>query len=505
VLVHHHSRNDSFPLSNYVIIRYGAPFPLMRRLSQFLRSIIPADLWQLVFLLGVVFVFISPRLPWWPSTLIESSGPASRLLQSEAGRFELRGFLVACLYPIMFAGVAGCFVCFWPGRRPVLRIFWAVCLPTALSLVLILRKFFQITQATPSVFDPHLNLVFVIRWFQLNALKFSPGVYFSAAGLLLILVFTIRLALRKTSLQFTLSNERASGDDRGDPWSQMRLLVFVLVGPYFLVGGLFTLLLLFVPALVSLPLSPTYWSVTARITPVLEGGVLVGVSLWILGKRGRTAARDALQLPELRFALVALILAVAISGLIPGAQYLIDRAQWAAYDFGRFEPPQLSSYFDLANSWQPWLLLITFVGFGEEIVFRGLMLPSLIRRYGLHRGIFLTGIIWATIHFRSDSYPGLSVGGVLLHLANRLLLCLALNYVFAWMTLRWKSIIPAAIAHTAWNILAAMQVDSNGLWNWELGFALWAVLAYVLFRFWPPAAGETLQDVQPDASPEPAA
>ncbi|MFI5098330.1 MAG: hypothetical protein ACHQT6_10190, partial [Candidatus Acidiferrales bacterium] len=171
-------------------------------------------------------------------------------------------------------------------------------MPTALSLVLILRKFFQITQATPSVFDPHLNLVFVIRWFQLNALKFSPGVYFSAAGLLLILVFAIRLALGETSLQFTLSNEQAPDDDPPQSWLRVRLLVFVLIGPYFLLAGLLGIALFGIPFIASATLSPTFWAVSRGIAIVLDGLLIVGVSLWILGKRGRTAARNALQLPE---------------------------------------------------------------------------------------------------------------------------------------------------------------------------------------------------------------
>jgi len=107
---------------------------------------------------------------------------------------------------------------------------------------------------------------------------------------------------------------------------------------------------------------------------------------------------------------------------------------------------------------------MVFGAFAEEIVFRGLLLPNFLRRFGLHRGIFLTGIAWAAVHFRSDSYSGLSVDGVLIHLANRVFLCLALNYVFAWMTLRWSSIIPAAIAHSTWNILVSMQQNTSELW-----------------------------------------
>jgi membrane protease YdiL (CAAX protease family) len=102
-----------------------------------------------------------------------------------------------------------------------------------------------------------------------------------------------------------------------------------------------------------------------------------------------------------------------------------------------------------------------FGAFAEEIVFRGLLLQNLISRYGFHRGLFLTGVVWGAYHFRGDSYSGLSVGDILLRLAYRILICLAWNYVFAWMTLRWKSIIPAGITHTVSNILIMSGINDS--------------------------------------------
>jgi len=63
------------------------------------------------------------------------------------------------------------------------------------------------------------------------------------------------------------------------------------------------------------------------------------------------------------------------------------------------------------------------------MIFRWMLLPNFLDRYGLHRGIVLTGLSWAAMHFHSDSCGGLSVGGVLLHLTDRILLCLVLNYI----------------------------------------------------------------------------
>jgi membrane protease YdiL (CAAX protease family) len=463
----------------------------VKRLAIFLRSVIPADPFQLIFLVGVVFLFVSPRLPWWPSKVL-----------GDDSRPEFVGLMAAWMWPIIFGGLAGYFVCLWPGKTPVRRILWAVCFPTALSLVLILYKCFQLTRTTVSIFESQDTLV-ALKWFQLNAWKLSSGFYFCAVGLALILVYTLRLVLGLTSLPLSLPKEHASVCEAADSWSRMRILVFVLVGPYFLIAGLLGLLAFGLPYTAMRSIFPSFMAVFARLATVLDAALLVGIGVYILRKQGRDAARTSLQLPEPRYALLALVLAFAVSSLIPGAQYLVDRAHWAANDFGRFSPPQLSSYFDLTNAWQPWLLLMVFGAFAEEIVFRGLLLPEFLGRYGLHRGIFLTGIVWAAIHFRSDSYSGLSVRGVLVHLANRIFLCLALNLVFAWMTLRWNSVIPAAIAHATWNILVSMQQDTGEHWDWEFKCALWAALAYVLFRYWPVRA-EDIREVGVAApGPEP--
>ncbi|HKI12364.1 MAG TPA: CPBP family intramembrane glutamic endopeptidase [Candidatus Acidoferrum sp.] len=152
----------------------------------------------------------------------------------------------------------------------------------------------------------------------------------------------------------------------------------------------------------------------------------------------------------------------------------------------------------------PWLLLLIFGALAEEIVFRGLLLPRLGDRYGLYRGIFLTGIIWAAIHFRFDHYWHLSTSGVFQSLAYRILFCLAMNYVFAWMTLRWKSIIPAAVAHSVSNILIFGGVTSSVSWSEEFRLVVWAIIALLLFHYWPVARIGAPEADSPVSPPEPA-
>ncbi|MGB8477166.1 MAG: CPBP family intramembrane glutamic endopeptidase [Candidatus Acidiferrum sp.] len=195
--------------------------------------------------------------------------------------------------------------------------------------------------------------------------------------------------------------------------------------------------------------------------------------------------RTSLQLPEAHNAFFAFLLPIGLAGLLSTPAYLVARSNWVIYAIHQTSAPQFASYFDLTRVKDPWLLLMAIGAFAEEFVFRGLLLHKLVSRYGLHRGIFLTGIIWAAYHFRGDSYAGLSVGGVLLHLANRILFCLAMNYALAWMTLRWKSILPAGIAHTVSNMLVVAGVNDAIPWSDEFRILEWALVALLLFRYWP--------------------
>jgi membrane protease YdiL (CAAX protease family) len=208
-----------------------------------------------------------------------------------------------------------------------------------------------------------------------------------------------------------------------------------------------------------------------------------------------------MRLPEPKYAGFALAIPIGIGVLLSMGQYLFDRAQWAAHDFGRFSPPQFRNYFDLPD---PWLLLVFFAALFEEMIFRGLLQRRFIQRYGIYRGIFLVGIVWAAFHFVSDvSFSRLTDTDVLLKLGWRILFCLALSYVLGWLTLRFGSILPAGIAHTFYNVLVTSGFGPTFPGKDTVLVALWAVLGWALFRYWPMQTDGEEQEATVAANPEP--
>ena len=128
--------------------------PRITRLAGFLRSVIPADPWQLVFLTGTIFLFISPRLAWRPMSLT----PAMDLTSTSSAADQRIQFVVhlnALIWPIIIGSLVSYFSCFWSGTRPLRRILAGVFLPALLGLTLILYEYYR----SPIPSAPCLNRV----------------------------------------------------------------------------------------------------------------------------------------------------------------------------------------------------------------------------------------------------------------------------------------------------------------------------------------------------------
>jgi membrane protease YdiL (CAAX protease family) len=75
----------------------------------------------------------------------------------------------------------------------------------------------------------------------------------------------------------------------------------------------------------------------------------------------------------------------------------------------------------------------------EEMLFRGLIYPPLRHALGKGKGMLLTGLFFATLHFDVVRFLPLFIGGV----------------VLTWLYERSSSIWPVIVAHGTWNVLMA--------------------------------------------------
>jgi membrane protease YdiL (CAAX protease family) len=466
----------------------------VERLAKFIRSVIPADPAQLLIIAGAVCLTVSPHLRFWPPDFVLAGGRRAELLieQTVPLRLLLGWF-------VMFSGMAAYFVCFWPGSRPVRRILLSVFAPGIAGSGLILAQIFWFAQPAPSVLQSY-HIAERVKPLGWTAWVSLPGFFFCFAGLLLIAIYTSRLAFGIARLPLSLPDSPLSEATDSAAWRRLQWVIWVLVGPLILVSivlGIFSLPLIF-SSRVSAYIQTVWFT---RLSSVVEGAATLGVLLWIMGKENRQVIWSMTRLPEPRHAALGLSLPIGIAALISTAQYLLVRAQWAAHAFGIEVPPTLGSFFNLPD---PWLYLLIFSAFFEEMIFRGLLLRRFVQRYGIHRGIILVGIVWAAFHFHSDvSFSRATITGALTILGSRVAMCLVLNYVLAWLTLRLSSVLPAALAHAFYNVLVFSEFDPPFPGKNALRLGLWAILAFVLFRYWPVRVEENPAEESALAAPSP--
>ncbi len=448
------------------------------RLAKFLRSVIPADPVQLLFIFGVVCFTISPRSHWGPldghasvlSYVYGSNGDRNRTF------FNMYTFIVLGNIFITFASIMGYFNLFRPGKRPLFRILWSMVLPVSCGLAITSCSYLYFgCGIRTSILEPYpfASVHFATIWKIL--LQLGPGFRIAVMGLGLILLFASRMLFKIAELPVSLPNpiNLPFNDDRR--WSKYQIVVLFIVSP----------LLYFVTNIPLLLWLATPFSMDSKVTLLASAAisfvVAVGTALWILGRTGYYLMHRYVRLPAAKYLVAGLSFAPVIYGAILTLHFLYERAHWTAYEFGRFDPPQF---------WQPyapnlWQLMLIIPAFAEELIFRGFLQWKFTRRYGLWRGIFLVSLAWAASHFFSDYRGQLWYGGIALSILSRIVLCLSWGFVLSWLTLKSNSIWPATLAHAFGNFLTATAFGPD-FPRKSFAIALsWAILACILFRYWP--------------------
>jgi hypothetical protein len=192
----------------------------VKRLAKFIRSVIPADPTQLLLLAGAVCLTFSPHLKFWPPAFVTQPDHRTQLLIEQTG--PLRIFFV---WFVMFSGMAAYLVCFWPGSRPIRRILLWVFAPAIVGSGFILAQIFWFTQHTTSVLQSSrhvkqsVNLFDWTRWISL------PGFFFCFTGLLLIAIYTSRLAFGIARLPLSLPDSPSSEATDSAHWRQLQYVI----------------------------------------------------------------------------------------------------------------------------------------------------------------------------------------------------------------------------------------------------------------------------------------
>ncbi|MEV0589185.1 CPBP family intramembrane glutamic endopeptidase [Nonomuraea sp. NPDC050310] len=132
---------------------------------------------------------------------------------------------------------------------------------------------------------------------------------------------------------------------------------------------------------------------------------------------------------------------------------------------------------------------------GEEWGWRGWLLPRLVETRGVGQAVLISGLIWGAWHapltLLGYNYPSLGPWAALMFTGATVLI----GALFSWLRLRSGSVWPAVIAHGSLNAVAPMialfaapdtppnyvLAGITGLTGW----ALMALTAACLFRFWP--------------------
>jgi membrane protease YdiL (CAAX protease family) len=128
-----------------------------------------------------------------------------------------------------------------------------------------------------------------------------------------------------------------------------------------------------------------------------------------------------------------------------------------------------------------------FFAVGEEIGWRGFLVPRLAREHGLDRVAVTSGLIWAVWHYPLILFAGYSGGAPAWYsLLCFTVLVVGISYFYAWITVRSTSVWPAMLLHGSHNLYiqglldrATIDTGPTPYWTGEFGAGL-AIAAVVV-------------------------
>ena len=233
-----------------------------------------------------------------------------------------------------------------------------------------------------------------------------------------------------------------------------------------------------------------YWLIISAGSLGAKGGLYVFALMWSPGVSALVTrlmfqrnVRGEGWLPgSPRWLALAYLLPIVYATAAYGTVWLTGLG---AVDLSRFRTPVTT--FLVAGSLQG-LLAAT----GEELGWRGFLVPELARTMSLGRTALVSGAIWALWHMPliifANYNAGTSTWYALLCFA---IMVIAMSFPMAWLRLRSGSVWPAAILHASHNLFVQAFFDrvtvNTGPTLWlttEFGAALVVTIGLTACLFW---------------------
>jgi uncharacterized protein len=129
---------------------------------------------------------------------------------------------------------------------------------------------------------------------------------------------------------------------------------------------------------------------------------------------------------------------------------------------------------------------------GEEIGWRGFLVPELAKRMSFTRVSLVSGLVWAAWHMPLVLFADYNVGTDRWYsLLCSSLTCVSVSFMLAWMRMQSGSIWPAALLHASHNLFIAVVFDNltrntgSTLWyTTQFGAALTGTSTVFAVYFW---------------------
>jgi len=233
-----------------------------------------------------------------------------------------------------------------------------------------------------------------------------------------------------------------------------------------------------------------WWLIIAAGSLGAHGGLYVLALMWCPGVSAlvtrlafqRDLRGEGWGWGETRWNALAYVLPLGYAGVAYGAVWL---AGLGGVDLARFKASV--PVFFLLGTFQS-LLSAT----GEELGWRGFLVPTLARTTSFGRTALLSGAVWAAWHMPLIFFADYNGGTPGWYSAFWFaVMVVSLGVPFAWLRLRSGSVWPAAILHAAHNLFVQAFFDrvtvDTGPTKWltsEFGAALALSVAVTAWLFW---------------------